>query len=157
MCHTRTRDYIFFIISILLLTLSACASLDKDYESPTVHIVDIKVKELKFLEAVFNVRLRVINPNDLAIVVKGISCDLEINNNHLATGVSNTATEIPAFGTAILPIELYSSALDVVKNVIALSEQKTLIYRIKGRISFEGGSFMLPYISFESEGALDIK
>ncbi|MFC1535358.1 LEA type 2 family protein, partial [Thermodesulfobacteriota bacterium] len=103
------------------------------------------------------VQLRVLNPNDTSIIAKGINFDLEINNNHLATGVSNAAIEIPAFGTAILPIEVFTSAFNVVRNIIALSDKKTLKYKIKGRLRLEGGSFMQSYISFEIEEDLDIK
>jgi len=156
MSPKKTRNYIFIFISTLLLTFFACVGVNKRHESPTVHIADIAVKELKPLEAIFNVQLRVLNPNDTAIIAKGINFDIEINNNHLATGVSNAAIEIPAFGTAILPIEVFSSALDVVRNVIALSDKKTLKYRIKGRLRLEGGSFMLSYIPFELEEELDI-
>jgi len=148
------RKYI--LIPILLLTFSACAGLYKRLESPTIHVVDIEVIELKPLEAVLNVQLRVLNPNDTPIIAKGVNCDLEINNHHLASGVSNAVTEIPAFGTAILPIEVFSSTLDVVRNVIALSDKKTLKYKIKGRLRLEGGSLLQSYIPFESEEDLNI-
>jgi len=155
--QTKTRNFILIVISIFLLIFSSCASLNKRLETPSIHIVDIELKELKPLEAIFNVQLRVLNPNDIAISAKGINCDLEINGNHLASGVSNEVTEIPAFGTAILPIEVYSSALAIVRNIIALSDQGTFKYRIKGRLRFEAGTSIFPYIPFESEGDLNIK
>jgi len=132
----------------------ACAGLNKRLASPTVHIADVKVKEIKALEASFNVQLRVLNPNDISIIAKGVNFDLEINNNHLATGVSNTVTEIPAFGTAVISIDVFSSALDVVRNIIALHDQKTLKYKIKGRLRLGGVPY---YIPFESEGDFDMK
>jgi LEA14-like dessication related protein len=157
MSWEKTRNYFFILIPILLLILSSCATLYNRLESPTIQIIDIEVKELKPLEAVFNVQLRVLNPNDISIIAKGIKCDLEINNNYLAMGVSNASIEIPAFGTAILPIEVFSSALDVIRNIIALSDKEILKYRIKGRLKIEGGSFMPSYVPFESEEHLNIK
>ena len=157
MTQIKTGNYIFIVILICLLIFSACASLSSRFDPPTIHIVNIEVKEIKPLEATFNVQLRVLNPNETAIIAKGINCDLEVNDNHLASGVSSVTTEIPAFGSAILPMEVYSSALAVVRNIIALSDQETLRYRIKGRIRFEGSALLLPYIDFESEGDLDIQ
>lgn len=152
----KLRNCVSILLLILVVSFSACAGLYKRLEPPTIHLVDIEVKELKALEAVLSVQLRVLNPNDTPIVAKGINCELEINNHHLASGVSNAVTEIPAFGTAILPIELFSSALDVVKSVIALSDKKTLTYKIKGRLRLEGGSLLQASIPFESEEDLNI-
>ncbi len=153
---TRRRCFLIFT-ALFLITLCGCAGIAKKLESPTIQIADIKVKEIKALEASFNVQLRVINPNDISIIARGINCDLELNDIHLATGVSGTAVEIPAFGTATVPIEVYSSALDIVKTVIALSNKEVSKYRIKGKLRLEGGSFLLPSIPFESEGEINVK
>ena len=156
MSRIKSRNYFFILIGVIFLTLSACAGLVKRIESPTVHIADIKVKEIKALESSFNIQLRVLNPNDIPIFAKGINCDVEINNTHLATGVSGAAVEIPAFGTAIVPIEVFSSAFDVVKSIIALNNKDILRYKIKGQLRSEGQSFMLSKIPFESEGDLNV-
>jgi len=141
----------------LSLIFSSCAGITKRLEAPTIQIVDIKVKEMKALEASFSVQLRVLNPNELSIITKGINCDIELNNVHLATGVSGTTVEIPAFGSAIVPIEIYSSAFDIVKTIMNLSEKEDVKYRIKGRLQLEGSGFILSRIPFESEGSLNIK
>ncbi|MBN2060118.1 MAG: LEA type 2 family protein [Deltaproteobacteria bacterium] len=155
--RTKSRNYLLILIAVLFLTLPACAGVTKRLESPTVHIVDIKVKDIKALEASFNVQLRVLNPNDIPIIAKGINCDIEINDIHLATGVSSTAVEIPAFGTEIVAIEVFSSAFDVIKSIISLSDEDILRYKIKGRLRLEGGPFMLSRIPFKSEGDLNVK
>lgn len=157
MTNIKFRNYNFIFFPILLLSFSACAGLTKHLEPPTVQIASVEVKELKGFEATFNVQLRVLNPNDISFITKGINFDVDINNNHLATGVSNAAVEIPAFGNAIIPIDVFSSALDVVKTVFTLSDKEISRYKIRGRLRLEGGSFMLSSIPFESEGDLDIK
>jgi len=153
----KQRYTIIFFVFILLFTISGCAGIAKKLESPTIQIADIRVKEIKALEASFNVRLRVINPNDISITARGINCDVELNDVHLAKGVSGTAVEIPAYGTAIVPIEVFTSAFDVVKTIIALSNKEVSKYRIKGKLRLEGGSFLLPGIPFETEGEINIK
>ena len=106
---------------------------------------------MKPLETTFNVQLRVLNPNDISIFVKGIKCDLEINDNHLATGVSNTAVEVPSFGSAVLSLEIYSSALDFIRNLLALNGKENLNFKFKGRLRLEGGPGMPSYLPFEIE------
>lgn len=155
--YRAKNNIVFILFTAFLLTLSGCAGLTKHLEAPTVHIADIRVKEIKALEASFNVQMRILNPNDISIFTKGINCDLEINNVHLATGVSGEAVEIPAFGTAIVPMEVFSSAFDVVQGIIALSNKEVVRYKIKGRLRLEGGSFMRSYVPFQSEGDIKIK
>ena len=159
MACEKKRNYLFIIISVsLLMILFACASLHHRLETPTIHIINIEIQDVKSLETIFNVQLRVLNPNDIPIFVKGINCELEINDNHLATGVSNTATEIPAFGNAVLSLEVYSSALDFVSNLIALHGKENLKFKLKGRLKLERGSEIPSYLPFETEkDLLDFK
>jgi LEA14-like dessication related protein len=157
MPHAKTRNYILILILIFILISSACAIMTKHLEPPTIEIAEIKIKKLKPLEAIFNVQLRVLNPNDLSIIVKGLSCDLEINNVHLATGVSNTTTQIPALGTTTLSLEVNSSILDLTKSIITLSDNEISKYKIKGRVLLDGGPFIPSDIPFESEGDLNLK
>ena len=156
MPYIKPRNLIFALL-IIVLVFQACAGITKRLESPTIQIADIKVKEMKALEASFNVQLRVINPNDISIIARGINCDVELNDIHLATGVSGAAVEIPAFGTAIVPIEVFTSAFDVVKTIIALRNKEVSKYRIKGKLRLEGGSFLLPSLPFETEGDINVK
>ena len=151
------NNFMLIFFASLLLTISGCAGLVGQLEAPSVHIADIRVKEIKALEASFNVQLRILNPNDISISAKGINCDLEINNVHLATGVSGEAVEIPAFGTAIVPMEVFSSAFDVVQGIFAMSNRDIVRYKIKGKLRLEGGSFMRSYVPFKSEGDIKIK
>ena len=72
--------------------------------------------------------------------------------------VSNTDTEVPAFGNAVLSLEVYSSALDFVRNLIALSGKENLNFKFKGRLKLEGGPGTPSYLPFETErNLLDFK
>ncbi len=46
---------------ILILTLFSCATIGKDLEPPRVHVIDIQVQEVRALEAVLRIELRVMN------------------------------------------------------------------------------------------------
>jgi LEA14-like dessication related protein len=140
-----------------MLTLSGCAGLGKRLESPRIHIASIQVQEIKPLEAVFKVELRVLNTNDIPIVARGINCDLEINDKHFASGVSSAVTDIPALGAAVVPVEVYSSVLDMVRSVMGLKDQETLKYKIRGRLRVEGGPWVPSFINYESDGELNLQ
>jgi len=149
--------HIFVLLSGMVLIFYGCAGPGKRLESPRVKIADIQVKELKAFESVFQIELRVINPNDVSIDIKGIDCELEIGDEHLASGVSKTATNIPAFGTDTITVDVYSSVVDIVKSVIGLQGKEKLKYKIKGRVHLGGGLSVSSAIPFKSEGELSFQ
>jgi|WetSurMetagenome_2_1015567.scaffolds.fasta_scaffold35292_5 LEA14-like dessication related protein len=157
MFNNNVRNFIFLLILILIMISTGCALLSSRPQTPSVNIVEVKLKEFKMLEAVFSVQLRVINPNDFSFVVKGANCDFSINGVHLATGVTDKATEIPASGTAFFTVDIYSSVFDVVKCARSLSDKKICKYKVKGKLNLDAKNFLPLNLPFDSEGELEMK
>ncbi len=137
-------------ISLVLLAtvfLGACATLSPYKESPRVSLVSIQPQEMKFLEQRFALQLRILNPNNVAIPVEGLSYSIEINGREFAYGVSRQAVEIPAFGEALLDVEVVSNLLNVMQQLQALSgeSRESLDYRLKGKISLANSPLSLPF------------
>ncbi len=86
---------------LTLVMLGGCAGLGKPLETPRISLANIQVQESKGLETAFLVHLRVMNPNDVDLDIRGVDCDLEINDKPFAYGISNTAVTVPAFGSAL--------------------------------------------------------
>jgi len=102
------------LVAMLVLLTTGCATLGSQFEAPSVSLVGIRLQELQGFEATFLVDLRVINPNQMALPVQGIVCDLSLNGNHLAKGVANPDKEIPAYGSEMVTVSVYASLLDMV-------------------------------------------
>ena len=126
------------------------------FETPRVKLIHIQVKDVKVLETIFEVQLRVFNTNDVALQINGIDCELELNGQPFAVGVSKADVEIPSYDTQIVPIVVYSSVIDMVKGVYGMHKNEQLEYALKGKIRLEGTSFA-PVVPFSSEGSLPIK
>ncbi len=156
-CQLSKKGRIFILLSTLAIILWGCAAPGKRLERPQVSLANIGVKEIKAFETVFQVELRVFNTNDVSIEIKGIDCELELDDKHLARGVSKTSTKLPAYGTATIPVDVYSSVLDIVKSVLTLPGKEKLKYRIKGRVHLGGGVLVPSEIPFKSEGELSLK
>ena len=146
-----------FFLAVLLLWVSAfsgCAGLGRFQESPRISLAHIEVQETKTLEAVFLIQLRIVNVNDSPIVTKGLDCQLEVNGKRFASGVSSARVEVPALGSATIPVVVYSSVIDMVRGILTLPGAQKLRYRLSGRLHAEGG-FLLPlYMPFKSEGEM---
>ena len=147
------------IISILGMSLAffGCAGLGKPLEPPRISLANIGVQEVSGLETAFTVQLRVFNTNDVALNVKGIETDLEINDQSFATGVSNTPVEIPSFGTALVTVTVYSSVINMFKSVRGLHEAGELKYRLNGKLRVAGDNLLSTTLPFESEGRVTLK
>jgi LEA14-like dessication related protein len=122
---TTSKLFKLIIPSVLLLLIMAgCAGVGQRLEPPRVKLANIRIQEVSGFETVFDVQLRVFNFNDVALDVKAVECELEINGKSFATGVSSTDTRIPAYGTQILPMTVYSSVFEIIKSVFGLQKEE---------------------------------
>jgi LEA14-like dessication related protein len=144
-------------LSAALLVFSGCAGFGKRLTSPGMHIANIQVREVRALEAVFEIELRIINTNDVPIRIRGMECRVDFNERRFASGVSDQGVDIPPYGTAILPVVVYSSVLDMLRGALRLKDKKKLKYSIAGRVRLEGGFLVPSALPFESEGELDLE
>jgi LEA14-like dessication related protein len=148
-------DRIIISAILLLLIMAGCAGVGKRLEPPTVKLADIRLEALNVIETVFDVQLRVFNTNDTALQIRGVECKIDLNGKEFAIGVSKSNVEVPAYGTALLPLQVYSSVFDIIKHAAGLPSQNQLDYQIKGELRL-GGSAFPSILPFESEGHISV-
>ena len=148
------KTYRAIVISLIGVMLAGCAGLGKPLEPPRISLADIRVVEFTGLETAFQVKLRVLNPNDMDLTVKGMDVDIEINGQTFASGVSNTPVKIPSFGTELVTVAVYSSVIKMFKSVYGLHGSEELHYRMKGKLRVSGDNALATTLPFESEGVL---
>ena len=141
--------------AFMLAFMAACAGVGKRLEPPSVKLADIRLESLNVLEAVFDVKMRVFNTNDTALQIRGIECKIDLNGKEFAIGVSESEVEVPSYGTALLPLQVYSSVFDIIKNAAGLPSKNQLDYRIKGKLRL-GGSAFPSILPFESQGQISL-
>jgi LEA14-like dessication related protein len=143
--------------SIVLLFFAGCAGVGKRLEPPRISLANIQVQEFSGLETVFQIKMRVFNTNDIDLNVRGIKAELEINGQPFATGVSNAEINIPAYGTQLVPITVYSSVIDIVKGFHRLHNAEKLEYRLIGKLRVSGDNLLSSTLPFESEGQVTLQ
>jgi LEA14-like dessication related protein len=138
---------------LVSLALAGCATTAMYPESPRVTLSSIQPKDMTLLEQRYGLQLRIMNPNDVALPVEGLSYALEINGREFAYGVSNAAVSIPPYSEALLDVEVVSNLLNIMQQLQELQGEQhdTLVYRLSGRIGLAGSAARLP---FEYEGEL---
>ena len=144
-----------------LLLMGGCASLNPSLEAPRISLINMTPLSSEGMESAFELELRLINPNDVPLNLKGIDCRLEINDSTIASGVSNQAAELPALGTLVYPLTLYASASDFIFLMVRLMasghrspENFELIYGLEGRVFLADAIPGLNRLSFSAKGDL---
>ncbi|MGB5441912.1 MAG: LEA type 2 family protein [Gammaproteobacteria bacterium] len=144
--------------AILLLfcaaALTACSSFGGYEETPRVSLVSIQPLEMGLLEQRYALQLRIMNPNDVTIPMKGLSYSIDINDHEFAYGVSRQPVSIPPFSEALLDVEVVSNLLNVMRQFQQMSDDtnESLKYRLSGNISLGTRLRRLP---FNVEGELN--
>jgi LEA14-like dessication related protein len=135
------RSFPTFILSLLLLALSACAVYPNN-DPLSVSVVGVQPLQSQDMEVRFAVKIRVQNPNATNINYNGVALDLDINGQPFASGVSNETGSIAGYSETVLSVPVSVSAFSVLRQTFGLSQTQTLNnmpYIVHGKLG--GGLF----------------
>jgi LEA14-like dessication related protein len=136
--------------------LAACAGLGTQLETPEISFVGIRAIEASLFEQKLEVRLRVLNPNTMALPVNGLDIDMELAGEPFATGVTAREFVVPANGEAEFDMIVTANAATALLKIAGGDRQsrEEIGYRLKGRLSTKLG--LLRSIPFEESGTLPL-
>ncbi|MEM7691552.1 MAG: LEA type 2 family protein [Pseudomonadota bacterium] len=137
--------------------LAACAGLPlADFDEPEVELLGLTPVVSDGIEARFKVKLRVVNPNDVDLSVRGLAYDLVIRERKLFTGVSNDPIDIDAFGETIVDLEVAAGVLNslaLIRDLMSSPPDDGLPYRLDVKLSLAGVG---PALRVSREGVIDL-
>jgi LEA14-like dessication related protein len=132
-----------------------CASTLK-LEAPKLSVVQMKMQSADLFSQRLQVRMRVQNPNDRELPVKGISYRIEVNDAELARGLSDTPFVVPALGEAEFDVQLTANLAGALAQFLSKrNSSDTLEYRLVGDVSLSSG--FLRRIPFDERGSVKLK
>lgn len=131
---------------LLLSLLAGCASLTKPWEAPEVALAGLRVKELTLARQTVVLTLAMRNPNDRTLPIKGLTYRLKLEGNEIAQGASALDRQIPAFGDALVDLDVTGSLLGLVQQLPALAlRDRPLDWTITGTATIADSLLTLPY------------
>jgi LEA14-like dessication related protein len=144
-------------LAVLAVIVAGCASLAPKLETPRLSLKGIRMQEASLFEQRFEVRLRVQNPNDLDLPVRGLDLEFELGGEKFATGVSAREFTVPALGEAEFDMLVTSNAATAILNLIRAGEgrRETIDYRISGKLRTKLG--LLRTVPFEEKGTVPLR
>jgi LEA14-like dessication related protein len=137
--------------------LGGCSLFVPRFETPRLSVVNVELQKSDLWEQRMKVRMRVSNPNDRPIPVKGLTCALEIAGQELAHGVSGASFNVPALGEAEFDMNMTANMAGAIIKLLGKRDSlgDAVDYRVSGKISLSEG--LLRSIPFEDRGTFSLK
>lgn len=149
---------ILWISAALLLSLTGgCSLLVPRLETPKLSVVNVELQKSDLWEQRMKVRMRVENPNDRAIPVKGLTVALDVQGQELAHGVSGASFNVPALGEAEFDMNMTANMAGALLKLLGSNNQirDSVDYRVRGKLSLSEG--WMRSIPFEDRGTFSLK
>lgn len=130
------------VVGLLLCILQGCSWLQKDLLNPDIKVVDFSTaKGGNLLEQRFALRLRLTNPNDLELDVKGMNFEFDVEGVELIRGVSSDVPLIKPFGEAEFTVQGTANVIQAVRLLKKLQKKPDagLSYTLNTRIVLRSG------------------
>jgi LEA14-like dessication related protein len=145
-----------FWMLIAALALTGCAFLLPKLETPRLSIVKVDVLKSDLWEQRLKVRMRVQNPNDRVLPIKGLSYTLDVAGEEMAHGVSGASFIVPALGEAEFDMNVTANMATALLKLLGRGDaaRDKVDYRIKGKVSLSEG--ILRSIPFEETGTFSL-
>lgn len=140
----RFHQAAVFLFAVIVMC-SGCASWFIKGEPPEVLLTNVTPLDATLFEQRLRVDLRIRNPNDFDYHLTGIDFTLNLNGKRLARGLGSKEVTIPRLGDAVMTIDTTTSTLDIVRQLLELSQKQELTYDIKGVLHSTDGR--LPFTS----------
>jgi LEA14-like dessication related protein len=137
--------------------LAACSLLVPRFQAPSLSIESIALERSDLITQHLKVHMRVDNPNDRPLPVKGLSYTLYVEGEEAAQGVSDASFTVPALGEAEFDMHVTANLAGTVLGLLArgADARPAVDYRIAGKVELSSG--LMRSISFDRRGTFSLR
>ena len=151
---------VFAVGALAALLLSAgCAGFGSRLEPPQLSVVGVEIVRGDLFEQRFKARMRVQNPNDRSIAVRGVSYTLQIGCEELGRGLSGSSFTVPALGEAefdmLVTVNFAGTVMRLLERARSDGLPDSLSYRLRGEVKLAEG--LVRTIPFDEKGAVKLR
>ncbi len=136
---------------------SGCAAFAPKLEKPTLSVVGVEVVDAQFSQQRFNVKVRVQNPNDRSLPVRGLNFTMQLAGEDFGTGQSAKAFTVPANGEAEFDVGVTTNLAASLLKILPKLDRNSgnLDYRLRGTV--ETDLMFLRSIPFDQKGLVSTR
>ena len=128
---------LFFVATLFFL--SGCATMNLDYEEPSVELISFKILPANGFEQGFEIGLKLTNPNSFELPFNGISYQLNVAGETLARGVSANIPTAAAYGESRFVVPVSASLIGGIKiiSVLMSNQGQDVSYQLKAKLDID--------------------
>ncbi|WP_421869530.1 LEA type 2 family protein [Motiliproteus sp.] len=145
----------FWLVVLLGLGLSGCATLQPGFEKPVVNLTSFELLPSNGVAPKFGIGLHVINPNRTPLSLKGLVYNVEIEGHKILTGVANDLPVIAAYGEGDIQLQASANLFNTLRMLSSLVNRpsNSLTYDLNAKLDV--GS-LLPRVEVNESGKIDL-
>lgn len=143
---------LFFLVTLAAL-VGGCAV--ARLQPPRLQVVEVGLLGASVLKQELRLRLRVQNPNDVELPVRGITYEVLLGGENFASGQSDRDITVPALGETDFNVDITANAAAAVLRLLGDRSGNNPEYRVVGRVHLASG--LLRSIPFEHKGELKLR
>jgi LEA14-like dessication related protein len=146
------RPLIYIVVFSLL---SACTTLNPDYEEPTVMMTAFRAVPAEGAMPGFEVGLRIINPNPTPLDLQGVVYSISLQGHELVKGVGKDYPQIEGYSEGNITLNASANLLRGIQFLagMAKSPDKQLEYEFEAKLDVGG---FLPSLRVSETGMFNL-
>jgi LEA14-like dessication related protein len=151
--------YFKFCFYSVLVLLTACATLTPNIREPQVNLLAIKPLAAEGFEQRFMLTLKITNPNDKSLQIKGMSYALRVEGFNLVSGVASGLPEVAAYGSETMELEASTNLINGLRFLEQMITTKkvrdSLTYSLEAEIDLN--NMLMPSVAVSHNGEVPLK
>lgn len=150
------RSMRMLLVVACAVLLAACSTLGSNLQAPKLELLGVQMLSTDMFAQRFKVRVKVINPNDLELPVRGLEYTILMMGDSFAEGMSTEAFVLPALGEAEFDMLVTTNFVSSFGRLLSRAQGgklENIDYEITGKIMVEKG--MVRKVPFNHRGTVD--
>jgi LEA14-like dessication related protein len=133
-----------------LAVLVGCASMLPKLVAPTLVVTRVEIGGGNLQQQQVRLTFHATNPNDRAIPIRRIECNLELEGTAFAQGATDVPFTLPPSGETDFDLNVTANLNTVLGALAGGLGHHTVDYRVYGQVHLQGG--MVRTIAFDQKG-----
>jgi LEA14-like dessication related protein len=138
------------VLTAIGVALAGCASVLPKLEAPRLAVTSVVIGGGNIQQQQIRLTFHATNPNNRAIAIRSIECNLEIEGAAFAQGTTDAAFTLPALGETDFDLNVTANLNTVLGAFAGGFGRHAVDYRVYGQVHLQGG--MLRNIPFDQRG-----